>query len=106
VIRNCVMLLAAMVVIVNSWSICSMRRIDPRLKASDYERIQPVAATAVDAIPPARRPPSPSRRSSQQFLAARAAHRSFVAGGALTMVMISAALLSLVWTPWSPTSST
>jgi len=27
-------------------------------------------------------------------------HRSFVAGGVLTLLMISAALLSLVWTPW------
>ncbi len=28
-------------------------------------------------------------------------HRSFVVGGALTLALIAAALLSLVWTPWS-----
>jgi peptide/nickel transport system permease protein len=30
-------------------------------------------------------------------------HRSFVAGGALVMLVVGAALLSLVWTPWSAT---
>jgi peptide/nickel transport system permease protein len=29
-------------------------------------------------------------------------HRSFALGGALTLLLIAAALLSLVWTPWSP----
>lgn len=29
-------------------------------------------------------------------------HRSFVVGAGLTLVLILAALLSLVWTPWSP----
>lgn len=29
-------------------------------------------------------------------------HRSFVLGGVLTLALIAAALLSLVWTPWSP----
>lgn len=28
-------------------------------------------------------------------------HRSFVAGGALVLIVLGAALLSLVWTPWS-----
>ena len=30
------------------------------------------------------------------------AHRSFAIGGALTLLLAGAALLSLVWTPWSP----
>jgi peptide/nickel transport system permease protein len=29
-------------------------------------------------------------------------HRSFVLGGALVLLVLGAALLSLVWTPWSP----
>ena len=29
-------------------------------------------------------------------------HRSFVLGGALTLLLVLAAALSLVWTPWSP----
>ncbi len=29
-------------------------------------------------------------------------HRSFVLGGVLTLALIAAALVSLVWTPWSP----
>jgi peptide/nickel transport system permease protein len=28
-------------------------------------------------------------------------HRSFVAGGTLSLMVLCAALLSLVWTPWS-----
>ena len=31
-----------------------------------------------------------------------ASHPSFVIGGVLTLLLIGAALLSLVWTPWSP----
>jgi peptide/nickel transport system permease protein len=53
--------------------------------------IQPVAAIPI---------PSP-RRSGRSFWQRALGHRSFVAGGALTMLMVSAALLSLVWTPWS-----
>ena len=30
------------------------------------------------------------------------AHRSFVLGGVLTALLVFAAALSLVWTPWSP----
>ena len=30
------------------------------------------------------------------------AHRSFAIGGLLTLLLAGAALLSLVWTPWSP----
>ncbi|MDO9406236.1 MAG: ABC transporter permease, partial [Polaromonas sp.] len=29
-------------------------------------------------------------------------HRSFVIGGVLTLLLLVAAALSLVWTPWSP----
>ena len=29
-------------------------------------------------------------------------HRSFVLGGALSLLLLFAASLSLVWTPWSP----
>jgi len=29
-------------------------------------------------------------------------HRSFVIGGVLTLLLILAAAISLVWTPWSP----
>lgn len=29
-------------------------------------------------------------------------HRSFVLGGALSLLVVVSALLSLVWTPWSP----
>ena len=29
-------------------------------------------------------------------------HRSFVLGGALTLLLLLAAFVSLVWTPWSP----
>ena len=36
------------------------------------------------------------------FMARAAKHPSFVLGAALTVVMVLAAALSLVWTPWSP----
>jgi len=29
-------------------------------------------------------------------------HRSFVLGGVLVLLVFGAALLSLIWTPWSP----
>jgi peptide/nickel transport system permease protein len=57
--------------------------------------IQPVAAMPSNAAP------AQPHRSAKTFWQRALAHRSFVAGGALTMVMVSAALLSLVWTPWS-----
>jgi peptide/nickel transport system permease protein len=53
-----------------------------------------------NAAPPGAAVPSPSRRSAKNFWQRALGHRSFVAGGALTMLMMSAALLSLVWTPW------
>ncbi|KAF1049504.1 ABC transporter permease [Xylophilus sp.] len=36
------------------------------------------------------------------FLRRALGHRSFALGGALTLLLIAAALLSLVWTPWPP----
>ena len=40
------------------------------------------------------RPPGLARRALS--------HRSFVLGGLLTLLLLLAAMLSLVWTPWSP----
>ena len=40
------------------------------------------------------RPPGLARRAL--------GHRSFVLGGLLTLLLLLAAVLSLVWTPWSP----
>jgi len=62
--------------------------------------IQPAAATPSNAAPPDAAALSQSRRSGNSFWQRARRHRSFVAGGVLTMLMISAALLSLVWTPW------
>ncbi|MCB2021474.1 MAG: ABC transporter permease [Rhizobacter sp.] len=39
---------------------------------------------------------------AQGFMRRALRHRSFALGGALTLLLIAAALLSLVWTPWSP----
>ena len=47
--------------------------------------------------------PSSSVRSSRPHWLRRAlGHRSFVAGALLVALLLSAAALSLVWTPWSP----
>lgn len=46
---------------------------------------------------------SPRRAAKATNWIGRAvAHRSFVAGGLLTLALLLAATLSLVWTPWSP----
>lgn len=39
---------------------------------------------------------------SQPFWRRAMGHRSFVFGGVLTLLLVLAAALSLVWTPWSP----
>ena len=39
---------------------------------------------------------------SPSFMARALHHRSFVIGAALTLLLLGAAALSLVWTPWSP----
>jgi peptide/nickel transport system permease protein len=43
----------------------------------------------------------PARRAENGFWKRALGHRSFVVGGALSMLVVCAALLSLVWTPWS-----
>ena len=45
---------------------------------------------------------NPSQTRPQSALARAIGHRSFVAGGLLTLALLLAATLSLVWTPWSP----
>jgi peptide/nickel transport system permease protein len=52
--------------------------------------------TSLDAPPVAARP-----QSSARFWRRALRHRSFVLGGALSLLVLGAALLSLVWTPWS-----
>ena len=47
---------------------------------------------------PAAATPHPSAR----FMARALRHRSFVIGAGLTLLLLLAAALSLVWTPWSP----
>ena len=44
----------------------------------------------------------PSRRAARGFWQRALRHRSFVVGGTLSLMVLGAALLSLVWTPWSP----
>jgi peptide/nickel transport system permease protein len=39
---------------------------------------------------------------SQSFIARALHHRSFVIGAVLSLLLLGAAALSLVWTPWSP----
>ncbi len=45
--------------------------------------------------------PAVARRPATGFWRRAFRHRSFVAGGALVLLVLAAALLSLVWTPWS-----
>jgi peptide/nickel transport system permease protein len=52
------------------------------------------------AMPPGGAAPSQPRESSKGFWQRALRHRSFMAGGVLTLFVISAALLSMVWTPW------
>jgi peptide/nickel transport system permease protein len=51
-------------------------------------------STAVSASPPTTRRPGWLRRALH--------HRSFAVGAALSLLLILAATISLVWTPWSP----
>lgn len=47
--------------------------------------------------------PAPGRSTGiQPFWRRAMGHRSFVIGGVLTLLLVFAAALSLVWTPWSP----
>ena len=45
---------------------------------------------------------APPGNGTQPFLRRAMGHRSFVVGGVLTLLLVLAAALSLVWTPWSP----
>jgi peptide/nickel transport system permease protein len=45
--------------------------------------------------------PSQLRNSGKEFFRRALRHRSFMIGCVLTLLVISAALLSMVWTPWS-----
>jgi peptide/nickel transport system permease protein len=62
---------------------------------------QPIATVNPASGGPAITPPR-LRRAGQSFWLRGFHHRSFVVGGLLSMLVIGAALLSLVWTPWSP----
>ena len=52
------------------------------------------------AMPPGGVVRSQPRESGKSFWPRALRHRSFMAGGVLTLFVISAALLSMVWTPW------
>ena len=45
---------------------------------------------------------APVNSGSKSFIRRAMGHRSFVIGGVLTLLLVFAAALSLVWTPWSP----
>ncbi len=47
-------------------------------------------------------PTATAPQATPSFLRRARGHRSFVLGGALTALLVLAATLSLVWTPWSP----
>jgi peptide/nickel transport system permease protein len=61
--------------------------------------IQPTPAISLNAAAPA--VASASHRSSRSLWQRALFHRSFMTGGVLTLCVICAAALSLVWTPWS-----
>ena len=62
--------------------------------------IEPAIAMPSNVVPPGGAAPSQPRESSKGFWQRALRHRSFMAGGVLTLFVISAALLSMVWTPW------
>ena len=62
--------------------------------------IEPAIAMPSNVVPPGGAAPSQPRHSSKGFWQRALHHRSFMAGGVLTLFVISAALLSMVWTPW------
>jgi peptide/nickel transport system permease protein len=63
--------------------------------------VRPIAALPSDGAPPGVAAVAEPRRPGNNFWQRARRHRSVVVGSMLTMLMISAALLSLVWTPWS-----
>jgi len=62
--------------------------------------IEPIAAMPLDSAAPGGAGVPQPLPSAKGFWRRALRHRSFVAGGVLTLSVISAALLSLVWTPW------
>jgi peptide/nickel transport system permease protein len=62
--------------------------------------VQPAAAMPLNTAPPEAAVPSEPGRSGKGFLQRALRHRSFMTGGVLTLFVISAALLSTIWTPW------
>ena len=62
--------------------------------------IEPAIAMPSNVVPPGGAAPSQPRQSSKGFWQRALRHRSFMAGGVLTLFVISAALLSMVWTTW------
>src|SRR5882672_12838800 len=62
--------------------------------------VQPAAAMPLNTAPPPQAVPSEPGRSGKGFLQRALRHRSFMTGGVLTLFVISAALLSTIWTPW------
>jgi peptide/nickel transport system permease protein len=60
----------------------------------------PVIAMQSNVVPPGGAAPSQPRQSSKGFWRRALRHRSFMAGGVLTLFVIAAALLSMLWTPW------
>jgi peptide/nickel transport system permease protein len=62
--------------------------------------VQPAAAMPLNTAPPEPAVPSEPGRSGKGFLQRALRHRSFMTGGVLTLFVISAALLSTIWTPW------
>src|SRR4249919_4384667 len=63
--------------------------------------IDPATAMPLDVVPPGGAGVPPLLASGKSFWRRALRHRSFVAGGVLTLLVIAAAVLSLVWTPWS-----
>ena len=62
--------------------------------------IEPATAIPLGAAPSGGAGVPQPLLSGKSFWRRALRHRSFVAGGLLTLLVISAALLSLVWTPW------
>jgi peptide/nickel transport system permease protein len=62
---------------------------------------QPIASVNPASGGPAITPPL-LQRAGQRFWQRGLHHRSFLVGGLLSVLVIGSALLSLVWTPWSP----
>ena len=62
--------------------------------------IEPAIAMASNLVPPGGGTPSRLDQPGKGFWRRALRHRSFVAGGSLSLLVITAALLSLLWTPW------